>query len=185
MEAYPTGTVWIGTIAEYHPNKGLLYLIDAIADVRATHDKVVCVLIGDGELRQELQTQIEQRGLAQHVFLAGFLEDAATYLSAFDVFVLPSLKEGLPYALLEAGTVGLPFVGSDIPGIQEVVTDMSSGIIVRSRQPREIAGALSLLIEDPKRRASFGHNLKKLIQEDFALEKMLDTTRALYTHLLG
>ncbi|MBP9771470.1 MAG: glycosyltransferase [Candidatus Pacebacteria bacterium] len=174
-------TIWVGTIAEYHPNKGLPYLIDAINLLCAKHPHIVCVIVGGGELEDMLRKEIEIKGLIKNVFLAGFLPDAATYLSAFDIVTLTSIKEGLPYVVLEAGTAGIAFVGSAISSIQEIVTDMQSGILVRPKQPKEIAGALSLLIEDPLRRELYGKALKKRVTDDFSAKTMIEKTLSLYT----
>lgn len=179
------GTVWIGTIAELHPNKGLIYLVEAIRDLRAIHGDIVCVIIGnDGGLREALERQIIDAGLTTHVFLTGTLPDAATYLSAFDIFTLTSLKEGLPTALLEAGNASLPCVGSAIPGIQEIITDMQSGIVVQAKRPKEISGALALLIEDKDRREEYGKMLYERVQRDFSIDRMLAETDSLYQSLL-
>ncbi len=175
---------WIGTIAEYHPNKGLTHLIQGIELLRKKHPAVVCVLIGGGELCEKLVAEIDTRGLSGNIFLAGFLPNAASYLSAFDIFTLTSIKEGLPYVLLEAGNAGLPVVGSALPGIAEVIVDMSSGILVRPKAPREIAGALDLLIEDAPRRKEYGEMLKTRIESDFSEKEMLKKTLALYTQLV-
>lgn len=173
---------WIGTIAEYHPNKSLFYLIRGIELLRTKHPDAVCVLIGDGELRDALAEEIMERNLSQNVFLAGFVPNAASYLSAFDIFTLTSIKEGLPYVVLEAGSAGIPFVGSALPGIAEIVTDMTSGILVRPKQPKEISGALELLIEDVPRRVMYGEALKARIAADFSEKSMLEKTLSLYAH---
>ncbi len=174
-------SVWIGTIAEYHPNKGLSYLIEAIDIVRAKHPTARCIIIGGGELEDSLRHEIKTRNLTGHVFLTGFLKDAPTYLAAFDIVTLTSIKEGLPYAVLEAGIAKKAFVGSAISSIQEIVSDMQSGILVRPKQPKEIAGALSLLIEDPARRELYGNELEKRVSSEFSETTMLEKTFSLYT----
>ena len=185
MPPLARGTIWIGTIAELHPNKGLSHLIDGIRELRAIHGNIVCVIIGnDGGLRETLEAQIVDAGLTAHVFLTGTIPDAATYLSAFDIFTLTSLKEGLPIALLEAGNAALPCVGSAIPGIQEVITDMESGIVVQAKRPKEIAGALALLIEDKDRREAYGKALHERVTRDFSIDRMLTETDALYQSLI-
>ncbi len=185
MEHPARGTLWIGTIAELHPNKGLSYLIEGIRELRAIHGNIVCVIIGnDGGLRETLESQIAESGLTSNVFLTGTLPDAATYLGAFDIFTLTSVKEGLPIALLEAGHAGLPCVGSAIPGIQEIITDMESGIVVQSKRPKEIAGALALFIEDKDRREEYGRALNERVTRDFSIDRMLTETEKLYQSLI-
>jgi glycosyltransferase involved in cell wall biosynthesis len=178
-----SSTTWIGTIAEYHPVKGLEYLIRGIGLVRRKHPDVICMLIGGGEQEGRLNEIIEECGLSKNVFLVGFIDAAARYLSAFDIFALTSLKEGLPYVVLEAGSIGVGFVGSSISSIQEIVTDMTSGVLVRPKQPKEIAGALALLIDDASRRELYGKALKEKVDKDFSKRTMLAQTLGLYTAL--
>ena len=83
---------WIGTVAELHKNKGIAYLIEAFAKVK---NKAILVIVGEGEERETLEKLIQQKNAENKVFLAGFIQ-AEKILSAFDIFVLPSLKEGLP-----------------------------------------------------------------------------------------
>lgn len=183
---HPTrGMLWLGTIAELHPNKGLSYLIEGLRELRAIHGNFVYIIIGnDGGLREKLEAQIVDAGLTAHVFLTGTLPDAATYLSAFDIFTLTSMKEGLPTVVLEAGMANLPFVGSAIPGIQEIVTDMESGVIVQPRRPKEISGAIALLIEDKDRREAYAKALHERVVRDFSIDRMLAETDRLYESLL-
>ncbi len=179
-DSFSRNTTWVGTIAELHPNKGLTYLIEAIQHVRQKHPHSLCCIIGEGEQRKKLEAMIEERGLTDAVLLIGFLPDAGTYLKAFDMVTLPSIKEGVPYTLLEAGSASVAFVGSALPGIREVVTDMESGILVQPKKPREIAGALTLLIEDPERRKKYAESLHARVTNDYSLRAMLEKTSNLY-----
>lgn len=104
----------IVTIAELTANKGIRYAIDAIAELKTRGIAVDYFVIGDGEERSLLEHRAQERGVSDCVHFFGFKENAASYLNAFDVFLLPSIKEGMPYVLLEAAAAGLPVVGTDV-----------------------------------------------------------------------
>lgn len=170
----------IGTIAELSPNKGLIYALRAFADVVRTFPHARYLIIGDGEQREELSGLIKEYGLKEHVYLFGFIPDAATYLKAFDCFILPSVKEGLPYAILEAGLAQLPVVATSVGGVPEIITDTKTGLLVLPRNPRALARALEWMIKNPKRRGEMGKALHEKIEYEFSLSKMSTATIALY-----
>ena len=100
------------TIAELTKNKGIRYAIDAVAELAHREIDVVYVVAGEGEERRDLERYVSTRGVADRVFFPGFIEGARQYLAGFDVFVLPSLKEGMPYVLLEAVAAGIPILAT-------------------------------------------------------------------------
>ena len=169
-------TLLAGTVAELHKNKGLDYVVEAMK----TAPRYSYIIIGTGEDREKLQGTIEKTGLNQRVFLAGQIKNAASFLKAFDLFILPSLKEGLPYALLEAGAAGVPVIATDVGGVPEIIDDMSSGIVVKAKRPKEIAEAIAFLIEYPEKKKEFGEKLQKTVAEKFTLERMVKETVAVY-----
>src|SRR3989344_9032655 len=173
------GEFWFGTIAELHKNKGLNFAIEAL-------DKnlpAVLVIVGEGEERKNLERLILERELREKVFLVGKIDNTATLLKAFDVFLLPSTKEGMPYSILEAGAAGRPVIASNVGGLPEIITDMESGILVRAGRPAEIRKAMEFLINNPERRAPFGAALQNVITEKFGLSKMLSQIETLYNSL--
>ena len=173
------GEFWFGTIAELHKNKGLNFAIEAL-------DKnlpAVLVIVGEGEERKNLERLILERELQEKVFLVGQIDNTATLLKAFDVFLLPSTKEGMPYSILEAGAAGRPVIASNVGGLPEIITDMESGILVRAGRPAEIRKAMEFLINNPERRAAFGAALQSVVAEKFGLSKMLGQIETLYNSL--
>ena len=173
-------TFIFGTIAELHQNKGLAYAIRAFAQVAPSNPHVFYFIIGDGEEREKLQILIKQLSLEGRVLLLGFLPDAATYLPVFDCFLLPSIKEGLPYVILEAGLASLPVVTTTIGGIPEIIDDTKTGLLTPSRDVEALARAIKWMIENPERRAELGIALYKKVANDFSLTKMSADTIALY-----
>ncbi len=169
----------IGTLAELHPVKGLRYAIEAIARLREDGITASFVVMGEGSERSELEQLIRERHLEDSVFLLGFVPDAPRYLSAFTIFTLPSVYEGLSYALLEAGSAGLPVAAARVGGIPEVIEDGVSGILVPPCNPTALAEAFRALLSDDEQR--YGSALAERVQTHFSLEKMLRETVKLYT----
>jgi|SRR5581483_2161542 len=170
-------TLWLGTIAELHKNKGLEYAIEALSKITVPF---VFHVISEGEERENLQKLISELKLRNKVFLAGFLYNANQYLSAFDIFLLTSIKEGLPYTILEAGLAGLPVIASNVGGIPDIIQNNQDGILVTPARTGEIARAVEYMIQNPEKREEFGKNLREKVEHQFSLENMLVQTLKLY-----
>jgi glycosyltransferase involved in cell wall biosynthesis len=172
----------IGTLAELHKNKGLAFAIEGMAQLKKqTTTPFVFFVLGEGEEHTRLDALIAKFGLEHTVFLAGYKKAGVELLSAFDIFLLPSITEAFPYAILEAGNVGLPVVATAVGGIPEIIDDMQSGILIQSKNPGEVARALSHLIPNPDRRAQLGNAIRERILGRFNLETMVKETLALYS----
>ena len=167
----------ISTIAELHPNKGLEYLIEAMKNVQGS----ILVVIGDGDLSAKLHMQIKSAGLEERVFLAGYMADAGQYLKASNIFVLPSLKEGLPYVILEAGSASLPVIATTVGGIPEMIEDMKSGVLVQPKDSSELAHAISYITEHPLLARQYGAALRETVMQKFGVEKMVNEVARLYS----
>lgn len=171
----------VGTLAELHKNKGLEYAIEAFALLKKQRGITpLFVILGEGEERERLEQLIAERDLADTVLLAGYRADAARLLLAFDIFLLPSITEAFPYAILEAGYAGLPTVATAVGGIPEVIDDMESGILIQSKNPAEIARAVAYLEENPQRRSALGEALRSRIGGRFNIATMTEETFQLY-----
>jgi glycosyltransferase involved in cell wall biosynthesis len=166
----------VGSIAELHPNKGLNYLIEGVA--QASEWKLI--IIGGGQEKNNLEKLIQKLNVADRVFLAGFIPNTSTLLKAFDASALVSLKEGHPYAVLESGLASLPFIGSDIPGIRAIIDSPDKGILVPPANSQAITEALKKLSNNPTLRQTQGENLQTKVQSDFNIEKMINNTIQLY-----
>lgn len=170
----------IGTIAELHPNKGLTYLIEAMKTISNEQANTICLIIGEGQDKALLEDKIKENKLEDRVFLTGRINDASEYIKALTVFVLPSIKEGLPYTILEAGTASLAVVATTVGGIPELVEDMKSGILIQPKNSRELSHALSFMIEHPEERKRYGNTLKERINDKFSFQKMIDGNVNIY-----
>lgn len=155
------GSFIIGSIGRLSPEKGYLYLIQALAILRARGLPVKLVIIGEGKHRERLMREIEQKELGAYVLLPGYQENAARYLGLFDVFVLSSLSEGLPITLLEAMAQRTPVIATRVGGMPDVLTDRDTGLLVSPRQPEALADAIATLQHD----AAFAGNLCQRARE--------------------
>lgn len=175
---------WIGTISELHKNKGLKYAIEAVKKhleaSLPSAQKVIFIIMGEGEERKNLEEIIKNNNLEDSVFLIGNVENASSYLKAFDIFTLTSITEALPYAILEAGKAGVPIIASNVGGISEIIDDMKSGILLQPKKPKEIRDAIEYYLNHPDKRESFSALLKEKIDTEFNLGKMISETVKIY-----
>lgn len=118
--------------------------------------------------------------IGESAALLGERKDAREVLAAADVFVLPSLWEGLPYVLVEAAALGKPIVATDIDGVREVVRNGETGILVPPRDPGRLAAALILLLRDRDLAGKLGERARRDVPPAFSLERMVRETEALY-----
>src|SRR3989339_798749 len=176
----PLDSFVVGTIAELHPNKGLAYAIEAVATLTSKNPDVYYIILGDGEEEARLNALVRARGLQGRVLLPGFVNDASRYLKALDCFLLPSIKEGLPYVILEAGLAALPVIATTVGGVPEIIEDQRTGILASPHNTTALAGALDQLIASPTLRTSLGTSLHKKVTYDFSLDQMIASTSALY-----
>ena len=173
-------TMWVGTLGELVRNKGLEYLIGAAELLRRREINFVICIAGEGDERPALERMIREKGLEQCVYLAGFLTEGYRYMQAFDIYALPSVKEGLPYVLLEAGQASRAVVASRIPGNVDVLSDAVSGLLCEPKNKEQLATKLELLIKNADMRARLGAALNAKVERDFSLKKMEADIVALY-----
>lgn len=170
----------IGLISELHPNKGLVYMVNAMKEIVSHNPNTVCIIIGDGEQAPSLQMQIKSNGLEKNIYLTGYLENALEYMKAFNLFVLPSIKEGLPYVILESAFASLPVVATTVGGIPEIIEDMRSGVLIQPKSVNELVHAVTFMIEHPQMRREYGSVLRETVSNKFSIEKMIDSVTQLY-----
>lgn len=176
--SYPLNPILIGTIAELHRNKGLEYLIRALSTVRKQDWQAV--IIGNGEEKTYLEKLITKLQLENKIKLTGFIDNAAELLPAFDIFVLPSLKEGLPYVLLEAGLAKLPIIATSVGGIPELITREHTGLLVPPGDAPTLTQAITSLLESPELRQTLGENLERQVKSEYPLSGMVAKFTKLY-----
>lgn len=168
------------TNAELNYNKNLFAGIDVVIAARARGADIAYHIMGNGELRPALENYIAEKDAGSFVSLLGFVSEGSRHYRNYDIFFLPSKKEGVPYVLLEAGIAGLPVVASNVGGIQEIIDDGTTGIL---KSPTDIKGftqALTMLANDPALCTRLGTALKRKVLNTFSFEPMMANTSALY-----
>ena len=177
----------IGTISELHKNKGINFAIEGIK-LYIEHLKVssnnrphvMFIVIGEGEQRATLEKMIGEKELEEYVILAGSIDDARQYLLAFDVFLLSSIKEGLPYAILEAGFAKIPVVSTSVGGIPEIIENLKTGLLIPPSRPTEIKNALIYIQEHKDIKDELALHLHNRILETYNFEKIATEIEKLY-----
>lgn len=176
----PGNVRWVWTNGELTANKGIGYALQAVRLLKDTGTPVAYVITGSGEDLKALKQSSRDLGIQDEIFFCGFVPDAKIYANAFDIFLLPSLKEGLPYVVLEAGLAGLPVIATNVGGIPEIVENGACGIVVTAKDPRKIADALVALIEDADSARELGEKLRERVRDEFSLDRMVRETIAVY-----
>ena len=173
----------VGTVARLHRQKGIPYLLEAARLLLQEIPGVQFLIIGGGPWKDRLEEQKNRLGLDGAVHLLGERKDIPQLLSIFDVVALPSLWEGLPYSLLEAGALGKPVVAADVDGVKEIITDGKTGILVPPKNPGRLAEALRQLIENKNLANRLGAALREDIQTKHSLQPMIEGVQNLYLRL--
>jgi glycosyltransferase involved in cell wall biosynthesis len=160
--------------------KGQRYLIEAAALLKPAWPHLQVVILGEGELRQDLENLAAERGLTGSVHLPGHRGDARLLLDAADVFALPSRAEGMPLALIEAMEAGVPVVATRVIGSTEVVTEGETGLLVPAQDAGMLATALARLLGDGDKRARYGPAGRRKYLRDYTVDTMVTRTQAVY-----
>jgi glycosyltransferase involved in cell wall biosynthesis len=175
----------IGVAAHLTPKKGQRHVIEATALLKDRRPDLLCYLIGEGGQRQELEELARDLGVRDQVRFLGFRRDAVDLMQALDVVILPSVaKEGLGVCLIEASALGRPVIGSDAPGIDEVIAPEQTGVLVAPGRADALAGAIERLLEDGDLRRRMGEAGRARVREQFTLDRMVEATEALYYEML-
>jgi glycosyltransferase involved in cell wall biosynthesis len=173
----------IGVVANFYKTKGLKFLIDAAALVVKKIPEAHFIILGEGKLRPKLERQIQKFNLQNKIILTGFRHDAIEIMAAVDVFVLSSLKEGLPFALLEAGALGKPIVATRVGGVPEIIDHGKNGLLVPPSDANALAAAIFSLLQDKKTAEQLGLSLQEKIFKNFDLKTTLEKTTEVYSDL--
>ncbi len=173
----------IGTVARLHRQKGVEYFVEAAPDILRRHPEAFFLVVGGGPLESRVRERIERLGLTERFILAGERPDALDLLSAFDIFVLPSLWEGLPLVLIEAAGFGKPIIATDIDGSREIIRDGETGLLVPPADPAALAEAVARLLGDEALARRLAERARNEIPAAFSLERMVAETERLYLDL--
>lgn len=155
-------------------------LLTAVGILRDRYPDLTVLICGDGELRGELERRVEEERLGRNVRLLGIRHDMRAILPLFDIYVLPSIWEGLPMALLEAMAEAIPIVASAVGGVPTAVRDGYNGLTIPPSRPDLFADGVASLLDDAKLRNRLGANGRTLFLERFTAEQMTRTYEQLY-----
>jgi L-malate glycosyltransferase len=172
--------VQVGSLREV---KNPALAIQALNTLIKSGSKVKLILLGDGPLRPDLEHQVSHYGLNEHVAFMGQVTNVIEYLYAANVFLLPSLIEGLSNALLEAMAVGLPCITSDIPGNRQVIQHGVDGLLFESNSAEDLANTVSQVLNDPKFAAQLGHQARTKIEQEYSIDVVVEKYISLYDKL--
>lgn len=170
----------VGTVARFCPQKGYEYLIRAVRIVINTNPSVKFLFIGDGELRKKIECMIDRLELSDNVLLTGQRTDVVPFYTLMDIFVLPSLWEGLPYTILEAMYSGKPVVATSIYGTEDIVVHGKTGILVPPKDPEALANAIIQLLKAKRAANKMGQEGKRLVEKKYQLKDQIKKLETFY-----
>jgi len=177
--------IWTGRMV---PEKGLRYLIEAMNILvhKYGHRDVHLLLIGAGPQQSLLFRMVKKYQLNNNVNFLGWLprRKVAEYLSKATLFVFPSLREGMPFSLLEALSSGLPAVGSNVPGVRSLIIHKHNGLLVPPKDPTSLARAIAYLLKHRDLRLEMSKNARKYVMANFSYQRVLPLMEQLYTEAI-
>jgi glycosyltransferase involved in cell wall biosynthesis len=150
------GDIVVGSVGRLMEQKGMAYLLKAFARLIRRGDPMKLVIVGDGELRHDLERLAQDLQLGDRVVFTGIRKDIPDLMRLFDVFALPSLWEGQPLTVVEAMAAGKPVVATDVGGNAEILKHGEFGVLVPPRDDNALAGAIGALLSDPARAGELG-----------------------------
>ncbi|MDP2945908.1 MAG: glycosyltransferase, partial [bacterium] len=175
-----TDSILIGTIANLYRNKGLDFLILAAARIKKSQPNWRFVIIGEGPERSKIENLIKKSNIENNMFLTGFISDASECLKAFDLFVLPSVKEGQPWTILEAMAAEIPIVATNIAGIPEMIENEKSGLLVEPADPEALFLAIEKMLVHPSSAHAMVQNALLVVKEKFRIDEMVKKNEELF-----
>jgi glycosyltransferase involved in cell wall biosynthesis len=179
----------VGIVANFRKMKGHITIIDALTRVQKHFPHIRCIFVGEAFVKEplygaELRQYVGQRGLDHMVIFTGARRDIPEILSLFDVFLLPSLWEGLPTSVLEAMCMKIPVVASAVGGTSEIVEDGRTGLLIPPQNPIALADAILSLLNDPTRAKEMGQAGYERVCQAFSLSSVVARTEDVYEQVI-
>jgi glycosyltransferase involved in cell wall biosynthesis len=176
----PAEALLLGSVARFDPVKRLSTLVRAVHRLAPSHPRLALLLVGGGAEEAGLRRLAAELGLEERVNFTGFVDEALGIYPLLDLYVSASLKEGLPYALLEAMAAGRAVVATDVAGNRDVVVAGETGLLVPPEDPDALARAVAGLLADPARRRLMGEAGRQRVLKEFSVEPMARATADVY-----
>lgn len=177
---FADGDLIIGSAGRLAPQKGFLYAIRAMKTVAERFPQARLVIAGEGPLEAELRAEAEALGVTENVVFLGFRRDVAAFLAAMDIFVHPSLWEGLSISLMEAMAAERPIVASDIWGNREMIRHGANGLLVEPANPPALAEALCSVLGSAEFAAQLATQARRTAEADFTEPRMVEENLRAY-----
>jgi glycosyltransferase involved in cell wall biosynthesis len=174
----------VGAIGRLVWQKGFEYLIGAIPEVSKKYPEAKFLLVGEGLLEDALKAKSKKLKIKDKIIFAGFRDDIKDILASIDIFVMPSLLEGLPMILLESMAMGKSIIATDIDGINEVLEDRNSGLLVPPKDSKALANSILDLIVHKSKACKMGEEARTVMNERFSVNTMVEKVEAVYQELL-
>jgi len=174
----------IGVIGRLVWQKGFEYFIEAVPGVLKKNPEALFLIVGEGELKDELKAKSKKLGLENKIIFTGFMDDVKDVLASVDIFVMPSLLEGLPMTLLEAMAMKKPIVAASIEGIMEILENDVSGLLVPPRDTKALAEAITYMLTHKDKALQMGSAASKIVTERFGVDIMVQKVEEVYEELL-
>lgn len=170
-------------VGRLEPVKGHRFLIDALSRVIRVRPNARCLIVGEGRARQQLNEQVNGLNLEGYVHFAGFRRDVSDFLNGSDIFCMPSLSEGLPYAVLEASACGLPMIVSEVGEMARLLRDGETAIFTQPGDTESLAKCIIRLMDRPEEASRLGKAAFDMVGEKLSMEQLIKKTIDVYTGL--
>lgn len=180
-----SGTIQVLNVARLTQQKAQRDLITAAAAIASTRRDILVSIVGEGELRESLQRQIDELGVGDVVRLLGFRADVADLLQQADIFVLPSVDEGMPVSLLEAVASRVPVIVTPVGDVPKLIRDGDTGMIVQPQEPQALAAALVRLADDGVLRTELAERAWKFLRATYSSQQMFEEYQRIYEGVMG
>jgi glycosyltransferase involved in cell wall biosynthesis len=177
----PSDAFVVGSVAVLTEQKGMTYLMQAARTIVDRMPSARIVIVGGGPLEEPLKRQAESLGLSGHVLFAGWRADVSELMLAFDVFVMSSLWEAMPLALLEALAAARPIVLTTVGDNRRIVQDGAAGRLVPPRDAGAIASAVLELAGNPAEARDLGERARRRFEQRFRTDRMVQSYERLYS----
>lgn len=176
--------VVVGFVGRLVPAKGLQYLIEAISIIQLKVENIKLLIVGEGSLIYSLKNKARELGIKESVIFTGKRRDIPEVLSCIDIFVMPSVAEGLPNSLLEAMAMGKPIVATTVGGIPEIIENEINGLIISPEDPESLASAIKFFIGNKGLAEKLGQAAKEFVLRKYSIKAIAVQWECLYKSLL-
>lgn len=160
--------------------KGADLMIDAFNEIKDKAKDSILLIVGDGEERSHLEEQVKKYNIEDRVIFAGYQKNAYDYMNTFDTFILPSVREGLPIAVLEAMAMKKPVISTPVAGLRKLIKPDYNGIVLKERNKEELSNAMIKLYTDKELYSNISENAYKYLKENYDIKNYVEKLQQIY-----